>query len=282
MDMDKTCANTSAVVVSNMEQTRFSITADCESITEPNDYGSVGQSDVVPFAVISKFINDEIKLVPVAARSELLISDSEESHKCETQRELEKIAGTSLETGIHPVINDTEYISDPDGYDSDRDPEYEVSPRSNTPSTSESEARHESELEEPEHNGISLDIPKGRAKKGRKRKYLNMTRAENKRAKNSNELHFDYKRKAIEKKTFDETFKCKCYKKCHIKVSTDERKREFIKYWELGSYDAQTALLGALVSEEPKNRKYEQNIRSRQFSTHYKLNKTAMCAARLV
>lgn len=174
-------------------------------------------------------------------------------------------------TGIN-----SEYISDPDNYDSDRDPEYKLSTTSNASSTSESEPRSEYELEESD-TGNNLDISKGRVKKGRKRKYLNMNRAENKKAKNRNELHFDYKGKSIEKKIFIETFKCTCSKKCHTKISTDERKTEFNKYWELGSYDAQTALIGALVSEEPKKRKYGQNIRSRQFSRHYKLNKIDVC-----
>lgn len=135
-----------------------------------------------------------------------------------------------------------------------------------------------SESERISESEINTDGSKGRPKKGRKRKFLNLNRQDNKKARNSNECHFDYKGRTIQKKTINhETFQCKCSKKCHTKISADKRREEFNKYWELGSYDAQTALIGAMVKEETKKRKYGQNIRSREFSRHYKLNKIEVC-----
>lgn len=144
-------------------------------------------------------------------------------------------------------------------------------------STLESELESEHDMtEEPEDNAVH-NTSKGRPKKGRKRKYLNMTRAQNKRAKNTGERHFDYKGKIINKKGFDESFRCECVRKCYTLITKEERHKQFKKYWELGSYDAQTALIGVLVREEPKKRKYGQGIRSRQFPRHYRFSNIEVC-----
>lgn len=52
----------------------------------------------------------------------------------------------------------------------------------------------------------------------------------------------------MDPKEFKE-YLCLCQNKCHDKVSAGIRKKEFLKFWELGTYDAQTAYIGAVVRD---------------------------------
>lgn len=42
---------------------------------------------------------------------------------------------------------------------------------------------------------------------------------------------------------------CLCAGKCYVRVPVEVWLKELNKYWNLGSYDAQTAYLGVLVKE---------------------------------
>lgn len=120
-------------------------------------------------------------------------------------------------------------------------------------------------------------FPNVRPKRGRKRKSMNLTRAENKKAKNTNKTHYDYKRRILVEKKLDETFQCSCSKKCCTAISLAQRQQCFKKFWELGSYDAQTTYIGALVKEYDKKRTYGMGKRPKKFSRNYQLDGVLVC-----
>lgn len=133
--------------------------------------------------------------------------------------------------------SDHNTVSDQDSYDSDRDPEYTLPSDADLeePQNDEDDAllSSQDDLEEAENDENDANTSKRRPKKGRKRKYLNLSRAENKAAKNTGARHFDHKGKIIAKKEFDELFRCTCTRKCYTKITNEERSEVFKKYWEL-------------------------------------------------
>jgi hypothetical protein len=117
-----------------------------------------------------------------------------------------------------------------------------------------------------------------RIKKGRKRKYLGLSREENKKNRNSNEKHYNYKGNTIKKKKkCNKNYQCSCTMQCHARLTEDFKIQQFNKYWELANYDAQTTFIGALVKETLKKREYGRGNRIRQYSRTYSFNNIQIC-----
>lgn len=106
---------------------------------------------------------------------------------------------------------------------------------------------------------------------------MSLTRAENIKAKNTNKPHYDYRRRTVEARKLDEGFQCSCMKKCYTKLSLTQRQLCFKKFWELGSYDAQTAYIGALVKEYDKKRTYGLGKKPKTYSRIYQLDGVSIC-----
>lgn len=105
-----------------------------------------------------------------------------------------------------------------------------------------------------------------------------------------NKPYRNYKGVEIKSKEFLD-YDCHCTMKCKEILSTVERKQEFQKFWELGSYEAQAIFLIARVDEqttkksskkkkgdkEEDNSSNEQKKSKRQFSRTYILKSKQVC-----
>ncbi|KAL4718994.1 hypothetical protein ACJJTC_012421 [Scirpophaga incertulas] len=93
----------------------------------------------------------------------------------------------------------------------------------------------------PEINDDDSDKPSssynGRPKKGRKRKFVEQNSRIRKKKANNNEDYFSAKGKKVCAKEFN-CSDCRCPLKCTEKLSVDQRKKEFEKFWSSGSYEA--------------------------------------------
>lgn len=89
---------------------------------------------------------------------------------------------TNIENSYN--FNAIEVLSD--GYDSDKDPEFVVTEAENIVSSSEQEGSDHLEKNESNNNDGHEATNFLRPRKGRKRRSLNMTRTQNKKAKNEN------------------------------------------------------------------------------------------------
>lgn len=106
----------------------------------------------------------------------------------------------------------------------------------------------------------------GRPKRGRKRTHPESDRFLNKINRNSNCKYYDYKNKIIEPKVFVNV-KCKCKNKCHEKISAVTRRKEFERFWDLASYDAQNAyILSKIQQALTKRMKKDTEINGGQMS----------------
>lgn len=131
----------------------------------------------------------------------------------------------------------------------------------------------------PHESEVELNMTKsnnGRPRKGRKRKFLDQSRAEGKTRRNSNMTYLDYKGRRKESKDFIE-FDCRCKLKCAEFISLELRKRQFEKFWSLKSYNCQNNYIAAAVSEVPKKRNYGRNTERRNFSRCYKIADKIVC-----
>lgn len=117
---------------------------------------------------------------------------------------------------------------------------------------------------------------RGRAKKGRKRKYIDQNRTQKKVHKDSNKTYFNYRGRKIEPKPFSD-FRCGCPKKCSERICSEKRKEQFDRFWSLGSYNAQTSFIAAAVTEYPKQRQYGRSATKKTFSRRYKLDGEIIC-----
>lgn len=144
------------------------------------------------------------------------------------------------------------------GYDSDKDKEY--LPDSSSSDSSQGEATC-------------------RPKRGRKSKY-GISRQENKMKRNRNEGHFNYKGLKV-RKDF-QNFVCNCTGKCHETSSVEFRRQQFVKFWELGSYDAQTTFIAAHVSEQEVSRRYGKTQARRTYSRTYRFGDFKVCRGMFV
>lgn len=137
----------------------------------------------------------------------------------------------------------------------------------------QSELSSNDENHEPQNNE---NTPKSRPKKGRKRKFGNMLRSDRKQRKYTNKEYVNYKGMPIAPKEFKD-FNCGCTMNCREVLSADKREEEFKKFWELGSYLAQTAFLGTCVKEETKKRSYAGPQSNRNYTRRYSLKGTSVC-----
>lgn len=95
----------------------------------------------------------------------------------------------------------------------------------------------------------------GRQRKGRKRKYGGLSRKERTEKKYKNLPYVNTKNVLIEPKKFLD-YDCSCIRKCKELVPVEKRLKEFQKFYELGSYNAQSMYLAACVKEQPVKRSY--------------------------
>ncbi|GBN93841.1 hypothetical protein AVEN_217303-1 [Araneus ventricosus] len=91
--------------------------------------------------------------------------------------------------------------------------------------------------------------PKQPVKKGRKVKSNKSQWRKEKGNKYLNKPYRNYKGVEIKSKEFVD-YDCKCQMKCREILTAAERKQEFQKFWELGSYEAQAIFLIARVDEQ--------------------------------
>ncbi|CAH1108889.1 unnamed protein product [Psylliodes chrysocephalus] len=164
-----------------------------------------------------------------------------------------------------------------DGYDSDKDPEFVVTEAESSDSSLEQEDSDHLEKNENNNNVGREAVKSLRPKRGKKRISPNMTRAENKQAKNAIKTHYEYKRKTVEEKKLDEAFQCSCSKKCNTTLNLTQQQKCFKKFWELGSYNAQTAYIGALVKEYDKKRNYVLAQKPKKYFRIYQLDGVTIC-----
>lgn len=112
---------------------------------------------------------------------------------------------------------------------------------------------------------------KGRPKRGRKRKFLAQSRADKKKRMNSNKPYVNTKGEVVEAKQVDESFLCKCTKKCTEVVGLDLRKKFFNQFWTIGTHEGRCAMLVGCVAEMPKKRTYTKSFSKRSVTRTYKI-----------
>ena len=89
-----------------------------------------------------------------------------------------------------------------------------------------------------------------------------------KKLRDSNKPHFLVTGMYHSPKIFKD-FNCNCPRRCKDKVPIESRKKIFEKFWNLGSYDCQTAFIAALIEEVNTKRK---RSKKRQYTRYYKLD----------
>ncbi|XP_022819109.1 uncharacterized protein LOC111351418 [Spodoptera litura] len=124
-----------------------------------------------------------------------------------------------------------------------------------------------------------IDIRKGRPKKGRKRIGI-FPRCEIKKRKYDNKPYTDRKHNLIQPKEF-RNMQCSCKKMCSNLVSTEERRKEFNNYMNLGSYTAQMLYITKCVEEINKKRTYQpdpnKTSKPKEFTRVYNLGGKIVC-----
>lgn len=94
-----------------------------------------------------------------------------------------------------------------------------------------------------------VEEPKSKSKRSRKVKSNKSQWRKEKGNKYLNKPYRNYKGVEIKSKEFVD-YDCQCTMKCKEILSASERKQEFQKFWELGSYEAQAIFLIARVDEQ--------------------------------
>ncbi|CAH2088724.1 unnamed protein product [Euphydryas editha] len=79
-------------------------------------------------------------------------------------------------------------------------------------------------------------------KKGRKRKYIDQNSSIRKKKTNNNQDYFSAKGKKVCAMKFNSS-DCRCPLKCTEKLAIGQRKKEFDKLWNSGSYEDRFAIL---------------------------------------
>ncbi|XP_063824635.1 mucin-5AC-like [Ostrinia nubilalis] len=126
-------------------------------------------------------------------------------------------------------------------------------------------------------NDANDEQNQGRPKRGRKRKYPEQNRDIRKKKTNCNEDYISVKGKEVTRKIFSgDSFDCKCPKKCTDKVTAEERKKEFDRFWMCGNYGARCAILQGCVTETETKRSYTANSK-RSFTRYYRVNGKTVC-----
>ncbi|CAH2098877.1 unnamed protein product [Euphydryas editha] len=91
----------------------------------------------------------------------------------------------------------------------------------------------------------------------------------------NNQDYFSAKGKKVCAMEFNSS-DCRCPLKCTEKLTIDQRKKEFDKFWNSGSYEARCAILPGSITETKKKRSYAVNSK-RVFTRRYKLCNTSVC-----
>ena len=122
----------------------------------------------------------------------------------------------------------------------------------------------------------TLDNNQGRPKKGRKRKFPSQNREIRKMKCIHNETYITVKGKTKLPKEFRQ-FLCQCA--CLERVSVQKAREEYDKFYAVDSYDAQRALICAMVRECPVKRKQVKGSDKKKFSREYSVNGVVVCKA---
>lgn len=116
----------------------------------------------------------------------------------------------------------------------------------------------------------------GRPKKGRKRKIPDQSRADRQKRCRTNQDYINAKGTLVESKEFRD-YQCSC--KCNEKVSTEDRKKEFIRFWSLETLSAKCLFVCSKVSVKPVNRKRVVGPTVRSNTRVYSLAGQPVCKA---
>ncbi|XP_041984293.1 uncharacterized protein LOC121736879 isoform X1 [Aricia agestis] len=131
-------------------------------------------------------------------------------------------------------------------------------------------------------NSIPTEQVNKKPKRGRKRKFEDQNREIKKKRCNTNEDYINVKGKKVKSKTFTgNSFDCHCSKKCTEKLSANQRKAEFDKFWSAGSYEARFALLQGYVKENAKKRSYSTKSK-RMYTRKYCIQNVDVCKKTLL
>nr|CAH7753316.1 unnamed protein product [Callosobruchus chinensis] len=134
----------------------------------------------------------------------------------------------------------------------------------------------EEEIEIKEKLKKEKELWKGRPKKGRNPKYPGQTFATRKKLKDSNKSHYTVKGKLKRAKEFCD-YKCICLKRCGQRLEENMKQDLFEKFWNLASYDLQTAYIGATVNEIPIKRKRAKDGPGKSYTRVYMLGEFEVC-----
>nr|CAI5829041.1 unnamed protein product [Callosobruchus analis] len=135
---------------------------------------------------------------------------------------------------------------------------------------------NEEEIEIKEKLKKEKESWKGRPRKGRNPKYPGQTFATRKKLKDSNKTHYTVKGKLKKAKEFS-NYKCICLKKCGDRLEGNLKQELFQKFWNLASYDLQTAFIGATVKEIPIKRKRAKDGPGKSYTRIYMLGEFEVC-----
>ena len=83
-------------------------------------------------------------------------------------------------------------------------------------------------------------------------------------------------KQAVEPKMFRD-YICNCRKKCNEKISIEQRKDCFNKFWNTGDYNIQTSLLCNMVQQREVSRHRGNDNSKRSYSRVYIFNETEVC-----
>ncbi|GBM98364.1 hypothetical protein AVEN_273389-1 [Araneus ventricosus] len=115
------------------------------------------------------------------------------------------------------------------------------------------------------------------SKRGRKRKFGNLSREERKKRRNSNMSYVNIYNKVVEPKIFRD-YICNCSRKCYQQVTIQNRIDCFESFWNTGDYNIQTILLWNMVKQHKVERRHRGNDKNRRsFSRVYTLNGVEVC-----
>lgn len=87
---------------------------------------------------------------------------------------------------------------------------------------------------------------------------------------NSGKAYKSTSGRLVESKQF-EPYNCTCVNRCYEKVNVDERKKFFDLFWNSGSYDTQTAIIGRSVHVRNKTETKVAHDSKREYSRYYYL-----------
>ncbi|XP_039284184.1 uncharacterized protein LOC120351332 [Nilaparvata lugens] len=114
----------------------------------------------------------------------------------------------------------------------------------------------------------------GRPKRGRKLKYENQNRTMRKKLCIQNKDYYTQRNKFKEAKAFRH-YICKC--KCLERIGEENARKEYDKFYNVESHDAQRALICSMISELKIKRKRVKNSDTRKFTRVYNMLGKVVC-----